>query len=155
MHMTKFKNIIYTLRNEHGLNQEKLATALNVSKSTIAMWETGKRYPSKEKYEEIADYFNVDIDYLYGRTDIKRKIYFDENGNEYTLTHNDERDIAKRLETALADLEDSQNALMFSGEPLDEETRELLKASLENSIRIAKINAKQKYTPKKYRKENN
>ena len=35
-----------------------------------------------------------------------------------------------------------------------DETRELLKASLENSIRIAKINAKQKFTPKKYRKDN-
>ena len=42
---------------------------------------------------------------------------------------------------------------MFSGEPLGDETRELLKASLENSIRIAKINAKQKFTPKKYRKD--
>ena len=40
---------------------------------------------------------------------------------------------------------------MFSGEPLDDNTRELLKASLENSITIAKINAKQKFTPKKYR----
>ena len=45
-----------------------------------------------------------------------------------------------------------QDGLMFSGEPLDEETKELLKASLENSIRIAKINAKEKFTPKKYRK---
>ena len=45
-----------------------------------------------------------------------------------------------------------QDGLMFSGEPLDDETRELLKASLQNSITIAKINAKQKFTPKKYRK---
>ena len=44
-----------------------------------------------------------------------------------------------------------QDGLMFSGEPLDDQTRELLKASLQNSITIAKINAKQKFTPKKYR----
>ena len=50
-------------------------------------------------------------------------------------------------------LESQQEALMFSGEPLDDHTRELLKASLENSIRIAKINAKEKYTPKKYKKD--
>lgn len=69
------------------------------------------------------------------------------------LSTRDEKDIAKRLEAALSDLENSQDALMFSGEPLDDETRELLKASLENSIRIAKINAKQRFTPKKYRKD--
>ncbi len=40
---------------------------------------------------------------------------------------------------------------MFDGEVMDDNTRELLKASLENSMRIAKINAKQKFTPKKYR----
>lgn len=67
------------------------------------------------------------------------------------LNPRDERDIAKRLDNTLSDLEDTQSALMFYGEPLDDETRELLKASLENSIRIAKINAKQKFTPKKYR----
>lgn len=69
------------------------------------------------------------------------------------LNKRDERDIAKRLEQTLNDLEQNQDGLMFSGEPLDDETKELLKASLENSIRIAKINAKQKFTPKKYRKD--
>lgn len=72
---------------------------------------------------------------------------------EPELTAKDEKDIAKRLEAALEDLENQQEALMFSGEPLDAHTRELLKASLENSIRIAKINAKEKYTPKKYKKD--
>ena len=47
---------------------------------------------------------------------------------------------------------DTQDALMFDGEPLDEESKELLKASLENSMRMAKALAKQKFTPKKYRK---
>ena len=42
---------------------------------------------------------------------------------------------------------------MFFGEPLDNTTKELLRASLENSIRIAKINAK-KFTPKKYKSNN-
>ena len=69
------------------------------------------------------------------------------------LNKRDENDIAKRLENTMADL-DTDEALMFSGEPLDDTTRELLKASLENSIRIAKINAKQKFTPKKYRNNN-
>ena len=78
-----FKNIILTLRNEKGFSQEQLAKVLHISKSTVAMWETGQRLPSVEKYEEIADYFNVDIDFLYGRTTIKRKSLFDESGSEY------------------------------------------------------------------------
>lgn len=159
--MENFKTIISKLRKEKNLSQEVLASDIGVSKSTVAMWETGKRLPSNTKYEELADYFNVDIDYLYGRTETRKKVHYDNDGNAYysgtklpdELTQKDEKDIAKRLETALSDLENQQEALMFSGEPLDDNTRELLKASLENSIRIAKINAKEKYTPKKYKKD--
>ena len=71
--MGTFKDIIFLLRNEKGFSQEQLSKELNVSKSTIAMWEIGSRMPSPEKFEEIADYFNVDIDYLYGRSEIPKK----------------------------------------------------------------------------------
>lgn len=54
-----FKNIILALRNERGFSQEQLAKVLHVSKSTVAMWETGQRLPSVEKYEEIADFFQI------------------------------------------------------------------------------------------------
>ena len=57
-----FKNIILALRNERGFSQEQLAKVLHVSKSTVAMWETGQRLPSVEKYEEIANRINQDID---------------------------------------------------------------------------------------------
>ena len=81
--MAEFKDIILQLRLEKNFNQEELAKALNVSKSTVGMWEIGKRLPGPEKYEEIADYFNVDMDYLYGRTDIRKKFHYDQHGNEY------------------------------------------------------------------------
>ena len=48
---------------------------------------------------------------------------------------------------------DSADGLMFDGEPLDDITRELLETSLRNSLEMAKKIAKQKYTPKKYRKD--
>ncbi|WP_278278778.1 hypothetical protein [Butyricicoccus sp. OF10-2] len=41
---------------------------------------------------------------------------------------------------------------MFDGEPIDDETRELLRISLQNQLEISKRIAKQKFTPKKYRK---
>lgn len=82
--MNKFKDIILHLRKEKGFTQEELASALHVSKGSVAMWETGNRLPSPQKYEEIADYFNVDIDYLYGRTNIRQKVHFDNDGTAYT-----------------------------------------------------------------------
>lgn len=78
--MNEFKNIFLSLRKEYGYSQESIAKALGVSKSTVAMWETGKRKPSTEVYEAIADYFNVDMDYIYGKTDVKKKVSFTENG---------------------------------------------------------------------------
>ena len=55
------------LRTKRGYSQADLAKALHVSKSTISMIEAGARKPSVEVLEMIADYFNVDIDYLLGK----------------------------------------------------------------------------------------
>lgn len=143
--MSLGENIKY-LRTQKGLSQDYIADKLGYkSFTTIQKWESGVSEPPITKLKELATILNTDIDDLANK-DLTRP---------YTqqLKQRDEKDIAKRLEETLEDLEASQNSLMFSGEPLDDETRELLKASLENSIRIAKINAKQKFTPKKYRKD--
>lgn len=63
-----FQNILKSLRNTQGLTQEELAKQLKISRSTIGMYENGAREPDFETLELIADYFNVDIDYLLGRT---------------------------------------------------------------------------------------
>ena len=93
-----------------------------------------------DRLMEIAEYLQVSASYLLnGDTDLP------------LLNTRDEKDIERRLQETLSCLELQQDGLMFSGEPLDDETRELLNISLENSLRIAKVNAKQKFTPKKYR----
>lgn len=86
--MADFKNIILSLRNEKNFSQEQLAKELHVSKATIGMWETGKRFPGPVKYEEIADYFNVDMDYLYGRSEIRKNYHYDSSrkGEFFGLT---------------------------------------------------------------------
>lgn len=81
--MAEFKDIFLELRNSKGFNQEQMAHELHVSKATIGMWEIGERKPGPDKYEEIADYFNVDMDYLYGRSKIKCKISYDSNGRPH------------------------------------------------------------------------
>lgn len=64
---------IKDLREENGLTQEDLAKKLGISKSTISMYETNKRKPDTTTKEALADLFNVDMDYLYGRSNIKNK----------------------------------------------------------------------------------
>lgn len=59
------------LREEKNMNQEQLAIKLNISASSIGMYETDKREPSDEIKKKIAEYFDVSIDYLVGNSDEK------------------------------------------------------------------------------------
>lgn len=72
--MGNFRNILKSLRLSKGITQADLAKALNISRSTIGMYESGTREPGFEILEMIADYFNVDIDFLLGRTNKTIKI---------------------------------------------------------------------------------
>lgn len=66
--MGDFQNVFKKLRLSHGYTQAELADALGISRSRIGMYETGAREPDFETLEIIADFFNVDTDYLLGRT---------------------------------------------------------------------------------------
>lgn len=88
--MAQFDKILKLLRSEKNMSQQELADALGISKSAINMYERGERQPKFEILEQIADYFNVDMDYLLGRTSKTTKVinpntlaaHFD--GDEYT-----------------------------------------------------------------------
>ena len=71
--MADFATTIKRLRMDRGITQEQLASMLKVSRSTIGMYETGSREPDFETCEAIADIFNVDMDYLLGRSNVERK----------------------------------------------------------------------------------
>lgn len=71
--MADFSERIKELRTSCGYSQQKLADMLNVSKSTVNMYERGERRPGMDQLEAIADYFNVDMDYLSGKSPIPRK----------------------------------------------------------------------------------
>lgn len=59
------------LRKEKGISQLKLAMELNTNQNTISRYETGEREPGINELISIADYFNVSVDYLLGRTDVR------------------------------------------------------------------------------------
>lgn len=62
------KNRIRDLRLIHNMSQEQLAEKVGTTKQAISQYERGIRKPKYEILEAIADYFNVDFDYLIGKT---------------------------------------------------------------------------------------
>ena len=68
-----FGKVLRTLRQRNKLTQKQLADILGLSESAIGMYERGHREPDFETLECIADYFNVDMDYLTGRSNIERE----------------------------------------------------------------------------------
>lgn len=71
--MAKFNERLKSLRRESGLSQQDFAKQLGTSKSSINMYERGEREPGLEMLEAMADYFNVDMDYLLGKSTHKSK----------------------------------------------------------------------------------
>lgn len=133
---------ITELRESKNMTQKELADKIKINKSVMNRIESGERPIRETELSLIADALEVSTDYLLGRVEPQRKYY--------DLTDKDEKDISERLQTMIKDLE---NKALFSKEDgeMDDNTRELLIMSLENSLRIAKQEAKKKFTPKKYR----
>ncbi len=71
-----FSEKLKILRKEYNLSQEKLAQVLNISKGSIGMYETNRREPSFEILLNIADFFNVSLDYLLGRKNNDKTFIF-------------------------------------------------------------------------------
>lgn len=136
---------IRQLRKDNKITQRELGKILNVEKSTISMYENNNTQPPSQTLALIAKYFNVTTDYLLGNeTPAKFKPQ---------LTDKDKKDIAKQVEDMLDGL-DADNPISFQldGNEIDDDTRELLRQSLQNALEFARLKAKEKFTPKKYRK---
>lgn len=136
------------LAEEKGTTLAGLERTLEFSHGSIRRWETSS--PSIDKVDKVAKYFNVSLDYILGKTE-SRGSYMPELNtiNDPRLNQKDKRDIMKRLEELGDDLGNPDSTLMLSGEIMDEETRELLKASLANVLVITKLKAKEKFNPNK------
>ena len=136
---------IKLLREQYGLSQKELGQIAGVSDKAVSTWEQGIKEPRMGAIQKIADHFGIQKSNIIEDNGLQR--------HSITLTPRDERQITADLEKMLADL-DSQNAMAAMGGTVeDDEDRELLKASLQATMRLAKKIAKEKYTPKKYRHE--
>lgn len=141
-------------RKQLNMTQAELANKVGVSLMSIRRYETtgeNNREPSADLFDKIAEELGTTSDILRGKVndyefrDIPKRPTTNNEPTQILMEHKTENDIKNTLERTLDKLKSDQDGLMFSGEPLDDETRELLKASLENSLKFAKINIKQKF----------
>lgn len=127
-----------------GYSVNKLEKELGFARSSINKFNKNK--PSVEKLQQIADLLEVSLDYLLSNTDetIKEKAP--------TLTARDERDIEKILNNTREQLL-SQEGLMFDGDPASPEAIDSILSAMQIGMEMAKKKNKEKYTPKKYKKD--
>lgn len=127
------------------MSQAELAEKLGVSQQTISKYERGTREPDNETLVKLAEIFNCSIDYLLGKTDIR-------NPYDEFLTQAKEKYGSRGKKQAEELLENIQS-LFEGGELPDEDKDEFFRAITEIYFDAKEKN--KKYTPKKYRKNNN
>ena len=151
-----FGENLKALRKARGLTQEDFAKQSGISRSAIGMYESGKREPKNfEMLETIADFFNVDMNTLLGTSAAPAPPAAQPPTAPYhpELTKRDERDIEKRLQAIRDDLDSESGIALLGDHPLTEDEKEQLLIPIKSGLETARIIAKKKYTPKKYRKD--
>ncbi len=87
------------LRKEADLSQSELARRLGTSKSSINMYERNDREPGLVMLENIADFFNVDVEYLLGRQIPRRLLTIHEG--KVIVAYRDQPEVQPEVDTIL------------------------------------------------------
>lgn len=103
--MSSIKETVQQLAQKHGYSIASLERKLGFSNGSISKWD--KQSPSADRLQQVADYFDVSVDYLLGRDT------------------NDDMTDKKSV-----DLNDDDTIMTFEGKPIQEEDRELIKRLL-------------------------
>lgn len=72
--MKDFSEILKELRLEHDISQKKLGEVLDISDRNIRFYESGEHRPDFDGLLLLADYFQVSLDYLVGRSDSREML---------------------------------------------------------------------------------
>lgn len=144
-----FADTLKRLRLSKGLTQEELANGTGLAKSSISMYESGRRKPSFEVLEAFADFFNVDMNTLWETRPMEQS---PASGDLPDLTPKDEREIMHLMDDMKEKLM-QEEGLMFDGQPASPESIQSILDAMQIGMEMAKKRNKAKYTPKKYRHE--
>lgn len=157
-----FYDLYLELCKERNVSPTRAAIEIGISKATPTTWKKRGLTPQGETLNKIAAYFGVSTDYLLGNVTVpffqldNDRILQDINSYESestsTLTDRDRRDIARDLERIMEAL-DTAGDLQFDGDPMSDEARESIRAAMKLGLEAAKVKNKERFTPKKFRKE--
>lgn len=135
------KRLRYYL-NKFEITQVELAKKLGVGTTSVYNWCNGIKSPRMDKVDAMCDLFHCN------RSDLME----DKTTTSPELTARDEKDIAKILEQTKEQLL-SQEGLMFDGDPASPEAINSILDAMQIGMEMAKKKNKEKYTPKKYKKD--
>ena len=113
-----FGSKLKILRTKAGLTQAQLAGRLNISASTVGMYEQGRREPDNGTLLKVSSVFGTSVDYLLGT-----------NKNLHSTT-NFEVDV---VISDFIDFLEKQDNLMFNGKPINE----IEKAKIISALKVA------------------
>ena len=134
------------LLQKYNVTTYQVAKATGISTASFSGWKQGKWNFKQEKLQKIADYFGVPLSYLL--TGENNEIV-----KETDLTPKDEREIGRDLDRILDEIENNVDGpLYYNGEPIDDESLELLRKALELGLTQLKRENKVKYNPNKNKK---
>ena len=131
------------LRDAMGVKDADVVKATGITKSTFSDWKSGRSKPKDEKIQKIADFFGVTAEYLRTGKETDKK--------EPQLNPKDQKDIENILQNT--ELLLKQEGLMFDGQPASQEAIDSILSAMQIGMEMATKKNKEKYTPKKYKKD--
>lgn len=144
--MANFAERLKSERLNLNLKQNELAEKLFLDRTSISKYETGKQIPETPTLEKLANFFDVSVDYLLGKSDYRKF-------NPEKLTDRDKKDIQKDLKNIMDDFRNRKgDQKYYNGVELDDDGLDLMEAAMNIALEQIKIKNKKKYTPNKYKK---
>lgn len=105
-YVNMFAQRLEKLRLEKGLTHQEMADMLGITRQAYGNYESGKREPDFKTLDKLADFFNVSLDYLLGKSPHRSA------PNQYEPTPAEIEDVIKKAD------------LQFDGAPLNDEDKE-------------------------------
>lgn len=136
------KNIRFYM-DLNNISQTDICNILNFKMSTFSDWLHAKTYPRIDKIELMANYFGIEKSDLVENRDRKK---LEEPVKQ------PQKDIEKILSQTKEQLT-TQEGLMFDGKPASPESIDSILAAMKIGMELAREKNKEKYTPKKYKKD--
>ena len=124
-------------REKRGLTQQEVADGLGINRRLITRYENGISFPrTKDAYKKIADYFEVDVNYL--------------------LTEDEEFVVQATEQYGTRGMKQAQELIdgmsgLFAGGTLSPQDEDAVMKALQDIYWAAKARNVEKYTPKKFK----